>query len=356
MRRSKSRHPRVPFKGKVGPGKARAHPPRPSARRSSVRGAATATRLSAAGRRLADVRRRAAQHALNALAPSTRRAYAVDWVDFEGWCRAHRLAALPATPETVGLFLTARAPALKLATLKRRLAAIATRHRLNGAHLDRRHPAIRDVLAGIRRWRGGDGSSKHAFSPGELRALLRAAPMGLRGARDRAILLIGFAGALRRSEIVALDRDALQFSTRGVALTIRRSKTDPLGHGQVIGIPRGRNRRTCPVRALEVWLAAAAIARGPIFRGIDRHGRVLGRLSDKGVARVVKRCAAAAGLDPEAVSGHSLRSGFATSAAAAGADLAAVMLQTRHRSTATARRYVQRGSIFRNLAVRSLRL
>jgi len=356
MRRSKSRHPRVPFKVKVGPGKARAHPPRPSARRSSVRGAATATRLSAAGRRLADVRRRAAQHALNALAPATRRAYAVDWADFETWCRAHRLVALPARPATVGLFLTARAPALKLATLKRRLAAIVTRHRLIGGHLDCRHPAIRDVLAGIRRWRGADSSSKQALSPRELRALLRVAPMGLRGARDRALLLIGFAGALRRSEIVALDRDALQVSRRGVALTIRRSKADPLGTGYIIGIPRGRNPGTCPVRALTGWLAAAAIRRGPVFRGIDRHGRMLGRLSDKGVARVVKRCAAAAGLDAADFSGHSLRSGFATSAAAAGADLAAIMNQTRHRSAQTARGYVQRGAIFRNRAVRALRL
>jgi site-specific recombinase XerD len=350
---SKHRYQRVTLTGKPERADARTARPRAGATRSS---GAAARHSSARARPLAEIRRRAAAHALNALAPSTRRGYAIDWRDFESWCRAHRLAALPAAPKTVGLFLTARAAALKLATLKRRLAAIAKRHRLAGADLDLSHPAIRDVLAGIRRWRGSDASPKHALSPSQLRSMLRAASTGVRGRRDRALLLLGYAGALRRSEIVALDCDALQFSTRGVALIIRRSKTDPLGKGAVIGIPSGRNPQTCPVRALKSWLAAAAIEDGAVFRGIDRHGRILGRLSDRGVARIVKRCAAAAGLDAEAVSGHSLRSGFATSAAAAGADLAAIMLQTRHRSASTARRYIQRGGIFRNTAVRALRL
>jgi integrase len=353
--RSKHRYARVSFRGKTGRADARTAPPRAGATRSSGRSDAT-RHSSARARPLAEIRRRAAEHALNALAPSTRQGYAIDWRDFESWCRAHRLMALPAPPKTVGLFLTARASALKLATLKRRLAAIAKRHRLAGVPLDLRHPAIGDVLAGIRRWRGSDASPKHALSPRELRALLRAAPSGLRGRRDRAILLLGFAGALRRSEIVALDRDALQFSTRGVALMIRRSKTDPIGKGDVIGIPSGRNPQTCPVRALKAWLAATVIQEGAVFRGIDRHGHLLGRLSDRGVARIVKRCATGAGLDADRLSGHSLRSGFATSAAAAGADLGAIMQQTRHRSASTARRYVQRGSIFRNIAVQALRL
>jgi integrase len=254
------------------------------------------------------------------------------------------------------MFLAARAPSLKWSTLKRRLSGIARRHRLAGVALDLRHPAIRDVLAGIRRAFGCDATAKLALSPRDLRALLRAAPGGLRGCRDRAVLLVGFAGALRRSEIVALDREALVFSTRGVALTIRRSKSDPAGKADVIGIPMGRSALTCPVRALRKWIAAAGIRKGPVFRGIDRHGRVLGRLSDRGVARIVKRCGRAAGLDPVGLAGHSLRSGFATSAAAAGAGLTSVMDQTRHRSVSTARRYVQRGAIFRNKAVRSLRL
>jgi site-specific recombinase XerD len=305
---------------------------------------------------LAAIAQRAAGHARNAIAAASRRAYESDWHDFETWCRLHGLAALPAAPATVGLFLTDRAARLAVASLKRRLAAVSRAHRLAGCRLDLGDPAIRDVFLGIQRDLGTGATSKAALSTRELRAMLAATPPGLLGLRDRAALLVGFAAALRRSELVALDVADLAFASRGVAITIRRSKTDPMGAGALVGVPYGAGRKSCPVRALRRWLAAAGITRGAVFRGVSRHGNVQGRLSDKGVARIVKRYADAAGVDPARVAGHSLRSGFATTAAAGGADLAQIMEQTRHRSAATARRYVQRGALFRNRAVRALRL
>jgi integrase len=178
--------------------------------------------------------------------------------------------------------------------------------------------------------------------------MVDATDEGLIGLRDRALILLGFAGAFRRAELVALDVTDLQFSRDGLTVTLRRSKTDQEGQGRKIGIPYGANPETCPVRTLQAWLEEAAIAEGPVFRSLSRHGKVRpGRLSSVDVARVVKKLANRAGLDPAKYAGHSLRAGHATSAAASGASERSIMNQTGHRSVQMVRRYIREGSLFR---------
>lgn len=305
---------------------------------------------------LDDLGERATDFARASRSVATLRAYRADWSDFSAWCESVGRERLPTEPETVGLYLAARARELKVATLRRRVASIAVANKLVGGRLDTRHPAIADVLAGIRRELGARASPKNAISVDELRAMLRKLPDTVSGIRDRAILLIGFAGAFRRSELTALDLVDLNVNSRGVAITVRRSKTDQQGHGQTIGIPRSR-KATCPVAALEAWLVRGNITAGPVFRPISRHGHVSPlRLSDEALAGVLKLAAERIGLDPAKYAGHSLRRGFMTAASAAGADLAQIMKQSRHRSTSVAMTYIDEGRIFSNPASRAIGL
>jgi site-specific recombinase XerD len=285
-------------------------------------------------------------------ADNTRRAYRADWQAVTSWCAARELASLPATPTTIAVYLTDQAEALKVSTLQRRLVAIAQAHRLKGHVSPTEDAAVRAVWRGIRRAKGTAQVGKAALLTNDLRAMVLvldlAAPIGV---RDWALLLLGFAGAFRRSELVALDVGDVQVTRDGLVVTIRRSKTDQLGKGQKVGIPRGRHPGTCPVKALQAWLELASIDAGPIFRGVDCHGRIMpGRLTDRSVALIVQRVAEAAGLDPAQFAGHSLRAGLATSAAMTGAEERDIMRQTRHRSVVVARRYIRDGSLFRNNA------
>lgn len=303
---------------------------------------------------LGEVGTRAAEFARGAQSPATQRAYSSDWADFCDWCARAALDPLPAEPATVGLYLAARAPDLKFATLARRVAAIAAAHRRAGSRLETGHPAIAAVLAGIRRQYGSRQIAKDAILVDDLKALLRLLPPGLQGIRDRAILLIGFAGAFRRAELSALDIEDINVGALGVVVTLRRSKTDQAGVGRRVGIPRGK-KSSCPVHSLEEWLRAAAISDGALFRALDR-GHAGARLSGQAIAEIVKRAAMRAGIDPRRIGGHSLRRGFATSAARGGADLAFIMQVTGHRSADVARRYVEEGRIFANPASKALRL
>jgi site-specific recombinase XerD len=291
-------------------------------------------------------------------AAATRRAYAADWACFAAWCAARNVDALPAAPAAVAVYLAWLADGGRtVSTIGRRLVALAARHRETGHHLDTRHPAIARTLKGIRRTLGTAPATKAAVTVEEVRALCAALPASLAGLRDRALLLVGFAGAFRRSELVALRRADLALRPEGLVVRLRRSKTDPDGVGRPVAIPRGRRADGCAVGALEVWLAAAGIEDGPLFRAIDRTGRIADRaLSDRVVALVVKRAAAAAGLDATRYAGHSLRAGFATSAARAGADEHAIMRQTGHRSVQMVRRYIRDGDLFRTTAARFLDL
>lgn len=306
---------------------------------------------------LAELGARAADFARAARAPATERAYCSDWADFASWCASVERAALPADPVTIGAYLSDRSGILKAATLSRRIAAIGAAHRLAGHGFDSSHPAIARVLAGIRRTYGTRQQAKTALLTEDLRRMVRALPATLAGVRDRAVLLVGFAGAFRRSELVALNLVDIAISNAGLAVTVRRSKTDQEGAGRDLGIPRSKSV-TCPVAALEAWVQESAKSLNPddsLFRIID-HGKITGRLSGDGVAQIVKRAAARVGIDPAKVAGHSLRSGFCTSAARGGADLSFIMQQSGHKNADVARRYVQQGQILQNPASKAVKL
>ncbi len=238
-------------------------------------------------------------------------------------------------------------------TLQRRLAAIAKAHQAAGheSPTSMRHAVVSEVWKGLKRTHGAAQAAKAPIITSELRTILRELPNGLLGIRDRALLLLGFTGAFRRSELVSLTVEDCEFTSEGLVVTLRRSKTDQEGGGRKLGIPYGSNPETCPVRSLKAYLEASGIAAGLLFRPITRHGRLGPRgLSPYGVALVVKRYAAAAGLDRSRYAGHSLRAGLATSAAAAGVSERAIMNQTGHRSANMVRRYIRDGSLFRENA------
>ena len=198
-------------------------------------------------------------------APATLRAYAADLANYEAWCEKHGFEAMPATPEVVGAYLAAAGEGYAMPTLRRRVAAIARACGIAGCPLDTKHPAIRETLRGIGRKHGTPARRAAALTTAEIRKLSRACGTTLAGARDRALFLLGFAGALRRSELVGLDIEHVTWTSEGLRLQIERSKTDAEGKGAEIAIPRGRSEETCPVTALQAWLTAAQITAGPHF-------------------------------------------------------------------------------------------
>ena len=260
-------------------------------------------------------------------------------------------------PETVALYLTALSRTHKVSTLTRRLSAISQAHQTAGLASPTEESSVRLVMAGIRRSLGTAATAKRPVLVADLQTMVKAIPDNRIGLRDRAILLIGFSGAFRRSELVALDCKDLSETIDGLTIVIRRSKTDQESEGRKVAIPRGREEATCPLRALAAWREAAGIESGPVFLRINRHGQILPqRLSAEAVAIVVKRWAAALGFDEKEFAGHSLRAGLATSAAIAGKSERSIMNQTGHRSTATLRRYIRDGNLFRDNAAEGLGL
>jgi site-specific recombinase XerD len=281
-------------------------------------------------------------------AQNTLRGYRTDWREFCGWCEAQRVDPLPASPESVAAYLAACAGRLKVGTVQRRMNAIAEAHKAVGLESPTHHALVTNTMKGIRRTKGTAPAQKAPALTEDIRAMVDATDAGLIGARDRALILLGFAGAFRRSELVGLDVEDCVFGKDGLTITLRRSKTDQIGAGRKIGIPYGANPDTCPVRVLQSWIEQASITSGPLFRPISRHGHVQpGRLSGVDVARVVKKLATRAGLDAAKYAGHSLRAGHATSAAIAGASERSIMNQTGHRSVQMVRRYIRDGSLFR---------
>ncbi len=282
-------------------------------------------------------------------APATLRAYASDLKSFEAWCQRNNLTALPATPEVVGAYLAAAGEGYAMQTLRRRVAAIARASGVAGYPLDTKHPAIRETLRGIARTHGSRGRRAAALTTSELKALTRACEGSLSGDRDRVLLLVGFAGALRRSELVSLDAQKLTWSAEGVKLLLEKSKTDKEGKGVEIMIVYGRHEATCPVRALRQWLEKAEIQTGPVFRKVNKGGNVeTQRLSEDGVRQIVIRRAAEAGIKgtlSEPISPHGLRAGFVTTAYRNGVSDEEIMGHTRHRSLSTMRSYVRRSKL-----------
>jgi site-specific recombinase XerD len=301
---------------------------------------------------------RAKSYLENARSRNTIRGYRSSFKQFRLWCETARLSAMPAAPETIALYLAAQAGRIKAGTLAHHLAAIAKAHKSAG------HPSpIRDnqliceTFKGIKRVHGSAQTQKAPVLTAHLKSMLDLLPNSLGGLRDRALLLVGFAGAFRRSEMVAFNVCDLEFPTEGLLLNIRKSKTDQEGEGRKVAIPFGQHPETCAVGALRAWLVAAAIVDGPIFHQVDRHKRVIpGALSGQSVALVVKKHIGRAGMDAKLFSGHSLRAGFVTSAAMADVPERRIMRTTGHKSCEMVQKYIRRADCFRDNAALALGL
>jgi site-specific recombinase XerD len=281
-------------------------------------------------------------------ADSTIRGYKSDWRHFCQWCEGHGLSALPALPETVASYIAEYASFLRVGSVQRRLNAIAEAHKAVGLESPTAAGMVKNTMKGIRRTKGTAPVQKTPTLTEDIKLMVDATDVGLIGLRDRALMLLGFAGAFRRSELVGLEFGDCVFGKDGLTVTLRRSKIDQDGVGRKIGIPYGSNPDTCPVRTLQAWLEQAVLSSGPLFRSINRHGQIQpGGLSPADVARVVKKLAERAGLDSAKYAGHSLRAGHATAAAIAGASERSIMNQTGHRSVQMVRRYIRDGNLFR---------
>jgi integrase len=277
------------------------------------------------------------------------RAYTADWKHFSIWCLGRGQIAMPARPDLVGDYLADLGEGYARATLRRKVAAIARANRLAGHPLDTRHPSIRDILRGIGRIHGVPPKRAQALATEEIQNMVATCGDDLVGLRDRALLLLGFAGALRRSELCAIDIEHITWKPRSFELLIPRSKTDADGEGTRIGIPRGKAEVTCPVRALQIWLKAAGIERGPVFRAITRHSTVRSSgLSGEAIRLIVLKHAARAGVKGsrlEPISPHGLRAGFVTSAYRNNVPDEEIMGHSRHRSLTVMRSYVRRAKL-----------
>jgi site-specific recombinase XerD len=306
---------------------------------------------------LAEIAAEARDYVAASRAENTTRVYRTGWAQFTAWCDEHRVVALPAGAETVACYVADLAKVAKPATIDLRLAAISAAHRAAGHDSPTKEEAVRLVRCGVRRTLGTVQRQVHPVTVPDLRTMLEGLGIDPAGCRDRALLLLGFAGALRRSELVGLDvADACE-GADGLTVRLRRSKTDQEGAGRTLGIPFGSNPVTCPVRAWRAWLEVSGIIEGAAFRAVDRHGHIgTTRLSGQAVALVLKRHAARAGLDPGEMAGHSLRAGLATSAASAGVPERVIAKQTGHKGTAMLRRYIREGSLFRENAASAVGL
>lgn len=277
----------------------------------------------------------------NALSENTRRAYKNDLAHFHVWG-----GCIPCTPETVTHYLTDHAANLSIATLQRRLVSLSKAHTMQGHPDPVKTDLVRLTMRGIRRVHGKPQAQVSPIMRDDLVAMLNNVPDTVKGHRDRALLLLGFCGAFRRSELVALKCTDLEFTTQGLIVTLSRSKTDQTGQGRKIGIPRGRGK-ICPVQSLQDWLMHLSANDGSLFRSMTKGGLIsTDALSDRAVADIVKHYAAKAGLNPDKYSGHSLRSGLCSSAAQHGMSSWVIRKQSGHKSDAMLFRYIRLGDLF----------
>ena len=281
-------------------------------------------------------------------ANNTLRAYKADFKDFALFCQQNDLNSMPSEPKIITLYLTHLSKSSKYSTLKRRLASISVIHRLNGHYLDTKHPVITENLLGIKRVKGTYQKAKKPILINDLKAIINAINKDknqINRSKNKALLLVGFAGGFRRSELVAIFLDAVEFVPEGVKIFVRRSKTDQSGEGMTKGIPYFSSPDYCPVISLKDWIQEGKINSGKIFD-----------MSDKNVALTIKKYAAIAGLDQNKYSGHSLRSGFATSTAELGAEERSIMAMTGHKTTQMVRRYIKEANLFKNNALNKIKL
>ena len=281
-------------------------------------------------------------------ASNTLRAYKADYKDFVRFCIKHSFKSMPTDPKVVSLYLTHLSQTSKFSTLKRRLASISVIHKLSGHYIDTKHPIITENLMGIKRVKGSYQKAKKPILINDLKLIVNVIDKDKnekRRAKNRALILVGFAGGFRRSELVAILFEDIDFVPEGVKIFIKRSKTDQSGEGMTKGIPYFSNQNYCPVISLKNWLEKSEIKSGRIFD-----------MSDRSVALTVKKYTAIAGLDSNKYSGHSLRSGFATSAAELGAEERNIMAMTGHKTTQMVRRYIQEANLFKNNALNKIKI
>lgn len=271
-------------------------------------------------------------------------AYQRDWNDFESYCKENGFNPLPASPETLSSYINNLSLKCKYSTITRRIFSIGKKHRDSNYYPPNTHPIAKETIKMIKERIGTEKNRKNPLLNDDLKLILQCLPEGLKGIRDRCLLLIGFCGGLRRSEIVALNMDDIEVTENGLMVTIRHSKTDQTGEGQSIGIPYGSNPGTCPVRSYQAWIEASKITEGAIFRAMNRHGSIINdRLSDRAVSALIKGYARITGLDLSKYSGSSLRAGMATQAAMNGENIFLIQKQGRWKCMAGMEMY------FRNL-------
>ena len=285
----------------------------------------------------------------NSKATNTLRAYQADFKDFSLFCSKNNFASLPTNPKILAFYITHLSKYSKFSTLKRRLASISVIHKLKGHYIDNKHPLIMENLMGIKRKLGTNQKSKKPILINDLKAIINAIDNSnftyLRKLRDKSLILTGFAGGFRRSELVNIDIEDIEFVSEGLKIFVKRSKTDQSGEGMTKGIPYFINEKYCPVKNLKNWITQGNLKKGKIYD-----------LSDKSVALIIKKFARIAGLNETKYSGHSLRSGFATATAQSGAEERDIMSMTGHKTTQMVRRYIKDANIFKNNALNKIKI
>ena len=298
----------------------------------------------------------------NSKAKNTIRAYKSDFRDFGLFCAQNGFKSIPSEPKIVSLYLTKLSTIdVKMSTIKRRLVSIGIIHRLKGHYLDTKHPSIVENLMGIKRRKGSIQKGKKPLLINNLTKLINVIDNQnineIKILRDRTIILIGFSGGFRRNEITSLDYEDLDFVKEGMKINIKRSKTDQFGEGSVKGLPYFDNKKYCPVISSQKWIKISNIRSGPLFRRFNKGLNLSeNRLTDQTVALLIKKYLNLSGIDSNNYSGHSLRSGFATSAAEAGAEERSIMAMTGHKSTEMVRRYIKDASLFKNNALSKIKI
>jgi len=293
---------------------------------------------------------------------NTVRAYKSDFNDFGLFCAQNGFKSLPSEPKIVALYLTYLSTKnAKMSTLKRRLVSIGVIHKLKGHYLDTKHPSIIENIMGIKRRKGSIQNGKKPLLISSLKIIINVIDQQnkekIKILRDRSIILIGFSGGFRRNEIVSLNYDDLDFVPEGLKIKIKRSKTDQFGEGSIKALPYFDNSQYCPVVSLKNWIDIARINSGSLFRRFSKGSRLTEkRLTDQTVALLIKEYLQLAGIDNKNYSGHSLRSGFATSAAESGAEERSIMAMTGHKSSEMVRRYIKEANLFKNNALNKIKI
>jgi site-specific recombinase XerD len=295
-------------------------------------------------------------------ANNTVRAYKSDFNDFSLFCVKNSLKSLPSDPKIVSLYLTyLSTKEVKMSTLKRRLVSIGVIHRLKGYYLDTKHPSIIENIMGIKRRKGSVQKGKKPILINNLKQIINSIDefnnQEIKKLRDRSIILIGFAGGFRRTELVSLDYDDLDIVTEGLKINLKRSKTDQFGEGSIKALPYFENSKYCPVLSIKNWIKYTNINSGPLFRRFAKGSKLTtSRLTDQTVALLIKKYLKLAGIENKDYSGHSLRSGFATSAAESGVEERSIMAMTGHKSTEMVRRYIKEANLFKNNALNKIKI